>query len=347
MTHRRMLAPLLLAAGIASSAQTPLFTDGTAFGGSRVFPEGISPLGNPALYGSHAERQGAYLTYLKGEQRSKDNASAMDGLAQPTPDAAILKLADSPWGTSTQAYGIASVGKGFHTSYTHEDLRSLYAYPDGDTAHLGAGLPLNTTWADLRRSVVDRLTLGGASTGQDTQMGISLRVERWKTGTQAAPLNPDLAAGFDPLSISDTSERTLTCAVDLGFSTTLAQGIRLGGTVDRLNAKRLWDVEEKPQGRLGLQIDVGTLAQLSVETDVNAAMRMPFPVDQRTSAASLRVNANPTLTFILGAERRKIGDAAVTRGGVTLQIRTSRFLLGLGMQVGQDSPLRGASLMVN
>ena len=34
----------------APGAQTPLFTDGPAFGGSKVFSEGMNPLGNPARF---------------------------------------------------------------------------------------------------------------------------------------------------------------------------------------------------------------------------------------------------------------------------------------------------------
>jgi hypothetical protein len=81
---------------------------------------------------------------------------------------------------------------------------------------------------------------------------------------------------------------------------------------------------------------------------VNAARRMPFPERQRVTAASLRVTANPTVTFIVGVERRKFEDAdPVIRGGLTLLVKVSSIRVGLGFQVTQDRPLKGASLLVN
>jgi len=56
--------------------------------------------------------------------------------------------------------------------------------------------------------------------------------------------------------------------------------------------------------RAGLQMDLGSFAQLSVESDINEAARMPFVAKQRTLSASLRVAANPTVQLLLGGQRR-------------------------------------------
>ena len=49
MTRLPLLSRLIVAASalcVPLLAQTPLFTDGTAFGGSKVFSEGLNPRGN-------------------------------------------------------------------------------------------------------------------------------------------------------------------------------------------------------------------------------------------------------------------------------------------------------------
>ena len=116
---------------------------------------------------------------------------------------------------------------------------------------------------------------------------------------------------------------------------------------DQLNAKRLWDVDMRPQYRASLQIDMGPNTRLTLESDINAAERMPLPVKQQTGAASLRYQVSPSVIFTLGGERKKIGDAAEIMVGASLQLRTSSFLVSFGFQAGQDRPLKGLSLMVN
>jgi hypothetical protein len=142
-------------------------------------------------------------------------------------------------------------------------------------------------------------------------------------------------------------DQTTTAALDLGFVYELTQGIRFGGTVDRLNSKRLWDVKERPQARVGVQLDIGRKATLSFEADVNAAQRMPFPVDQRTAAASLHIQATPNVTFVIGAEQKKIGDASVITGGASVKFRTASMVVGFGFQAGQDTPMKGLMARVN
>ena len=137
-----------------------------------------------------------------------------------------------------------------------------------------------------------------------------------------------------------TSAKTFFMAMDFGFTTELAQGLRLGATIDQLNAKRLWDVELKPQYRAALQMDLG-LGTLTFEGDLNAVERMPFPVKQQSVAASLRYQTSAAVAILVGGERKKIGDVSVTRGGLTLQIHTS------ALQAGQDRPMKGLALMVN
>ena len=79
MTPKTSLARIVLAASAVCAplvAQTPLFTDGPAFGGSKVFSEGANPLGNPARYGQ--AQGGYYFTFLNGDQESKNTESILN-----------------------------------------------------------------------------------------------------------------------------------------------------------------------------------------------------------------------------------------------------------------------------
>jgi hypothetical protein len=239
---------------------------------------------------------------------------------------------------------VAYLDKTGNASYTHEDQHSFLASTDRN--------PGGNTIADVRRSAVDRIAIGVGSLEQGTAMGFSVRLERWKLGTQTLFLNPTgtqqaLSGGPNPFDFNDMSKKTTTAALDFGFTYELVQGVRFGGTIDRLNQKHLWDVYERPQVRLGMQVDIGSLARLSAEMDVNNAQRMPFPVNQRTAAASLRIAANQSVTFVVGAERKKIGDVAVVTAGASVQFRTQAFLVGVGFQFGQDRPLKGAAMVLN
>ena len=63
--------------------------------------------------------------------------------------------------------------------------------------------------------------------------------------------------------------------------------------------------------------------------------------------SALRLSSALAAALLVGVERRKIDDVSVTRGGATLQIRTSSLLLAIGFQAGQDRPMKSATLMVN
>jgi hypothetical protein len=350
MKPTRLLPALALGlVVIPASAQTPLFLDGTAFGGSKVFSEGTNPLGNPARFDQPQPQPAIYATYVDGDQRSKDSQTVFSDLGIGGSPVAVgadqlRRLADSPWALRTRGFGVAYLAKTGNTSFTHEDQHSFLATTDRD--------PLGSTRGDVRRSAVDRVAIGVGSMEQGVGMGFSLRIERWKLGTQNLYLNPvgsqlALSGGPNPFDFNDMPNKTTTLAVDFGFLYEFMPGIRFGGTVDRLNQKRLWDVRERPQVRLGAQVDLGTMARLGVEMDVNRVQRMPFPVEQSTTAVSLRIVASQSLSFVVGAERRKIGEVASLTAGASVQFRTPTFLVGAGFQFGQDRPLKGATMVVN
>ena len=343
-----LLALPLLAGLMPLAAQTPLFTDGPAFGGSKVFSEGRNPLGNPAR--SDQAAPGMYFTYLDGDQRAQNNQALL--LNAPSNDpAALLNLQNAPWAQRTRSYGAAGVKDSAILSFTHEDLNSIVAVPDVAPGDFLSSR--NTTLALGRRDAVDRLTFGGGGSTTGTGFGLNIRIEQWHNGYQTAALNPagsqlpwtNLDAAL--LGLSTTPDKTLAFGLDAGFLMELAQGVRVGLTADQLNPKHLWDIYLQPQVRAGLQIDLGSMAKLGAEADLNAVERMPFPVKQKGASANLALTASQAVTFVVGAEHRTIGAASVTRAGVTLQLKTPSFLLSIGYQFGQETPLRGATLMVN
>jgi hypothetical protein len=233
---------------------------------------------------------------------------------------------------------------------THEELTGILATPDLTPADLGnPGVANNTSLLDVRRANVTRLNVGGGSQAQQGMtLGGNMRIERWSMGEQRLSYNnpgPNFGSTSSTLlGFSGSSPDTYTYGIDLGMAMELAQGVRLGLTADQINAKRLWDVDLKPQARAGLQIDLGQWAMVTVESDLNSAERMPFPVKQQATAGSIRFSLNPSVVLLVGAEQRKIDDASVTRGGATLQIRTQSLLLSLGFQAGQDRPMKSATV---
>lgn len=311
MTPRRALALLLLASGCAF-AQAPIFTDGAAFGGARVFSDGLNPLGNSARFDRPAT--GTYVSWVQGDEGwAKDlGASAQEA-----------------WALRTRAYGVAYVEKGVHTSFVHEEMT--------------AGLPRAGN-ADLRRAVVERLCLGSGSSDAGSGYGVALRVERWKLGRSLQPLGPGNAP--DPLAFTGTQDSATVITFDAGYTFELMQGIRVGATVDRLIPRHFGDVYEGPQVRAGFQMDLGQMAQVSVDSDLNKAMRMPFPVRQRITTASLRLMPNPMFTVTLGAERRSVDGQPQIRGGVTVFLNSPGWRMGAGFQVSQDNPLKGLTVSV-
>jgi hypothetical protein len=310
-----------------------LFTDGSTFGGSQVFSEGMNPLGNAARI--NLAPQGYYLTYVGGDQRAKDNKSILaDTGSDP---AALNPLANAPWGQRTQAYGFAAIKNSYNLALTREELNGVLYVPGATPVLVGS------------RAVVDRLSLGGGGPIQSGfEGGMSVRVENWAMGQQSVAYNSFGQAGFGnpegQMSATGTTERTLTLGVDGGLVFEVAQGVRLGLTGTQLNPKSLWGVNLKPQFRAGLQIDLGPMTKLSVESDINAVEKMPFAVTQQTAAASLRFAVSPAVTFLVGGEQKKIDGQAVTLAGASLQIHTSSLLLVFGFQAGQDNPMKSATV---
>jgi hypothetical protein len=357
-----LLTTLLLGFGpIAQAQSSALFTDGTAFGGSKVFSEGLNPLGNPARFNLTRPYcpvlPGCYLTFTDGRQESQDFWKGLDDLKlndQAKTTEGLTLLEKSPWALKTRAYGLGFMADNGHFSYTREETTSLWANADALPEHLGSAsnLLLNGTSMDARRTLVDRVAWGMTGAGTGYSMGTTFRVERWSLGSRTFAVNPLgeqtllLGPDVDPIGFRKAAQKTYTGTIDLGFTFELIQGIQFGATVDRLLPKRIWDVEEKAQARAGLQIDIGSMAKLIAETDLNKVERMPFPMKQHTSALSLVINANPSLSIALGAERRTIGDVKVTRGGVTLRVHTPSLTIGAGIQLGQDQPLKGGTLLL-
>ena len=342
------LAVTLLASLLPLCAQTPLFTDGTAFGGSKVFSQGVNPLGNSARFDQAPP--GWYMTYLSGDQRAQNNDTLLQN-AGGTDPMALPNLQNAPWAQRTRAYGVAGVKEGANLAFTQENFNGMMAYPDVDPTHLGS--PLNSTTVVGRRASVDRISIGGGGTQAGTAFGGSLRIEQWRYGIQTSALYPAFSeipmVDLDDTMLGNgtTTEKTLSYSLAMGFLTELAPGLRLGVTADQLNGKHLWDVYEQPQFRAGLQFDMGTMAKISVEGDLNPAARMPFIEKQQATSASLTLTASSAVSLIVGAERRVIGTSTTTQAGITLQLKTPSFLLGLGFQFGQSNALKGATLMVN
>jgi hypothetical protein len=349
MSPKPLLARIVIAASAVCAplwGQTPLFTDGAAFGGSQVFSEGMNPLANPARY-SQAPT-GYYFSFLNGDQQSQNTETILNNIG-PSDPASLAKLANAPWILRTQAYGVESIKSGACFGLTREEFNSVLAYPD-----LGGFGSSNVPYLDGRRATVDRLNLGGGGpmqTGSTTTLGVSLRIERWAMGETILDYfgtgNPFASYNSTLLQSTGTSVASWNLALDAGAVLELTQGIRLGLTADQLNPKHLWDVYLQPQFRAGLQIDLGTIAQLSLESDLNAVELMPFPVKQQSAGASLRFTLSPAAAFLVGVEQKKVDSIAVTMIGGSLQIKTQSLLLAFGFQAGQDRPMKGATVMFN
>lgn len=344
---RASLVALTLAAGLPALAQAPLFVDGTVIGGSRVFSEGLSPLGNSARF--DRAKPGVFATYMDGDQGANEALEGLDQLLKPETFAlGLAKVAEDPWTLRTVAYGLSwAQAGGIHSSLVQEEMTGSLAYPDLDPAHLGAGLGANGTYLDLRRAEVTRLSMGAGATEGRTAYGVIMRVEYWRRGYAVQALNPgtdQLPLSEDPLDFDKTNESDTAFTMDGGFTVDIVQGIRLGTTVDRLIPRTFGDVDEKMQFRAGLQLDLGTWGQLSVEADLNKAERMPFPLKQRTTSASLRLIAGPHATLILGGERKTMTGNDVIKTGATLILQGQGWHIGAGFQFSQERPFRALNL---
>lgn len=349
----------LLLACLSSAALAQALPDGPSFGGSKVFSLGLNPLGNSARF-DQADA-GWYLGRVAGDLKSKDQPAAFDGLAglaaadTAAQALALSRLAENPWTQRTLGYSISfAKAGGIHGSLSREESTGVLASADLDPAHHGssAALALNATTLDLRRTVVTRLVTGVGSMADGAAYGVAFRLEDWRFGHEVRALNP--GPGQVPLGLpkaapeyAETTQKRFAATLDGGVVFDLAQGLRVGATVDRIVSATFADLKEQPQLRAGLQMDLGTLGQLSAEADLNEATRMPFAAKQKGAAVSLRIMASPSAQLLLGAERRTLAGVATNSFGATLYLKLGGFHVGAGLRVGQDRPLLGLGVKVD
>lgn len=345
----------LVAGGPSAPAQA--LPDGPAFGGSKVFSLGFNPLGNSARFDQAAP--GWYLGRVAGDLKSKDQPDALDGLSAlagadaATQAASLAKLAANPWAQRSLGYSISfAKAGGIHGSLSREEFTGLLASADQDPGHRGSSLALNGTSLELRRAAVNRLVTGVGSMADGAAYGFAFRLEEWRFGQQVRALNPgagQLPLG-DPktaLDFADTREKRFTATLDGGVVFEIAPGLRVGGTVDRLLPATFGDIKEQAQIRAGLQLDLGTAAQLSAEADLNEATRLPFATKQKSASVSLRILAGPAVQLLVGAERRTLAGIATSALGATLFLKAGGFQVGAGLRFGQDRPLLGLGVKVD
>jgi len=322
------------------AAQVSPFVDSSAFGGTKLFLDGIVPAGG-AVHPNYAPGFFA-LGFATGDQGSAKFMSYLDDVSSGDPgriNNAIAELADSPWGLRSRAYGLAWRDRGAVVSLTREEMTSLW------TSVLGS--ETGTLGFDVRRSVVERFSL--TYTSQDRFFyGGTLRIERWGLGNayqelSAFSLDANLSRAKDLLDYSETQNRSITYAVDAFTGVEIANSLRLALQTNRLASRHLGDIEEKPQFRAGVQIDLGMMAQLTLESDINEAMRVPFPVMQKTALASLKIRANALITFAIGVERKTMDGQQTTNAGLNAWITGRKHRLGAGFQFGQDRSPWGAT----
>ena len=349
----------LLLACLSSAALAQVLPDGPAFGGSKVFSLGLNPLGNSARFDQAGS--GWYLGRVAGDLKSKDQPAAFDGLATlPGVDAAaqavaLARLSENPWTQRTLGYSLSfAKAGGIHGSISREESTGVLAGPDLDPLHRGssAALALNGTTLDLRRAVVTRLVTGVGSMADGAAYGFAFRLEDWRFGQEVQALNPGpgqvpLGVPKDAADFATTSRKRFAASLDGGVVFDLAPGLRIGATVDRIVPGTLGDLQERPQVRAGLQMDLGSLGQLSAEADLNEATRMPFAANQKGAAVSLRILASPSAQLLVGAERRTLAGAAVNSLGATLFLTFGDYRVGAGLRIGQDRPLLGLGVKVD
>ncbi len=345
-----MLPGCFLLGGVLC-AQAPLFNDSPAWGGSQVFSEGLSPKGSPASFAK--VNPGFYLSYSDGENRPKDQVAHLEHLlASGKAEDALQSLNDQTWALRARGYGLSWSDQKTHFSLSREDMSGLLLHPDLAPERLGSQIALNQSRGDIRRAVVDRLAFGGGEMTQQASYGAVLRVERWQLSRSMAYFNPSsgqlLLGSQDHLDLRQTmqspEQKSTSVAVDVGSTYAFVPGIRVGLTVDRLWSRRFHDVKEDPQYRVGAQFELGQTTQLSLEADLNQAMRLPFPVKQRSASASLRLAPSPAFTLVFGASRREMGNVAVMTGGATFWLRMPSLTLGASLQISNDRPVKGFTL---
>jgi len=323
-------------------AQVSPFVESPAFGGTSLFADGMIPIGDTPQ--ARSGKDMLAFGYATGEQGADSFMSLLDDFSSGNLDklnAAILGFADSPWGLRSRAYGLLMLAKNGSSLTPRQEMTSLWAKSQ-DNQSVGF---------DTRRSVVDRLAFTYITQGK-RYLGSTLRIERWSFGNayrELGAFTPDaaLSQARDLLDYDRIQKRNnITYALDAFVGIELPEGIRLAIHADRLTTKRLGrfgDVEEKPQYRAGAQIDIGALFELTVESDINKAMRMPFPVEQKTMAASLKVKANTLITFAIGIERKTMDSQHTTRTGLNVWITGKKHRVGVGLQLGQNRAPWGAT----
>ena len=328
---RRAALPLLAALLVPLSLKAQSFGDGPAFGGSRVFSEGYDPLGDSARF--DRVPAGWYAAWEGGDAKPRGFRTDSDALAQAVQAgdaaataAALLRLQATPFPLRRTAYGLqyAATG-GLRVAFGREVLTGAQAGPALTTG--------------ARRAEVDRIVAGAGSGEGGSAYGFTFRLERVRVGAAPLPLAPDDALGF-----GTTDRKAWSLTSDAGFTTQLTQGLRFGLTASRLIPRHFWDVYEQPQARAGFELDLGESARLSVEGDLNEAARLPMPQKQKTLSSSLRFLASPTVTLLLGAERRTVEGVSATLAGVSVRIATAPLVLGLGFQFGDDRHQRALSV---
>ena len=326
--------------------------DDTPFGGSRVFSEGLNPLGNSARFDRIP--RGWYLAFEEGDQKTRDAQKTADALAQGIRgndasgiSSALLQLDRAPWAIRRRGFGLSYGDEhGLHFSIGRETLHGTQATVDTYPKRLGSSVALtsNQSFVDAWSVEKNRLVLGVGNGDASNALGVALRLEQVRMGQQRAALNPSF--GLIPLrNLEDllddgrTDRNTWALTLDSGFTKELIPHLRVGLMVDRLIPRHFWDIHEQTQARLGFQLDLGNAVQVTLEGDLNQAARLPLPEKQRMLAVSLHVTARPVISFGVGGERRTIGGFSTTRVGFTLRFRTAPLDVGLGFQFGQDRPL--------
>ncbi|HJU84459.1 MAG TPA: hypothetical protein VJ600_09630 [Holophagaceae bacterium] len=340
---------LLLALLLALPGRAQAFADGTPFGGSSVFSEGLDPRSNPARFDRVPE--GFYVDFEGGDQKPWSTSDASDSLREAlasgdaaAEDRALRSLASRPWATRRRALGLQwAMEGGVRFALQHEDLRGSRALVD--LAHLGGALGANTTDVQGFGATVDRLLAAVGSASGPAGVGLTARLERVRFGREDLALDP----GPGQTALTDPAEAlqgrvrdrsTWTFSTDLGLTRELNDWIRMGLTLDRMLARRFGEVNERPQFRAGFQFDLTPLVQFAVEGDLNAAARLPLPQKQRVLAASLRVEGLiRVVSFTFGAERRSLEGARSTLVGAAVHVRTAPLLWSFGLQLGDDRPL--------
>lgn len=352
----RKLLPLLLALPLTAQG----FADGPAFGGSSLFQEGLSPLGNPARFDKGG--QGFVFGFEDGDLKAKGFKDAGRDLAQglALSDAALqLKglqgLADRPYAERRRAYGVAWLQQGgLVAALSREERTALFVAADADPAHVGStvtvtkapramDLSLNTTRALLRRTETDRFILGagGAGSADEAAYGMRVRIERIRWG-QADPLpGPAFGPADERLGNPIPTTRDATVAnLDMGMDMPMGRSFRFALTGEHLVPHRYWGgVEAKAQFKAGLSWSLTPTLALRAEADLNKAQRLPLPVDQKSAAASVRLDlGGPVLLF--GAERRQMEGRTWNTLGASLHFGMGGTRVGVGFQFGEDKPLK-------